>query len=410
LNGKELRQSNAAFTLVELLVVIAIIGMLIALLLPAVQAAREAARRMQCTNHLKQFGLAVHNFNDTQRGLPPSTIGRRNGAADPDNSLPSGSGGRASFWVLILPYMEQQALYDFIREKSNNFALGLSGSRLWNEGQNGMTAAHQNQLCSVGLFNCPSRRSAPKNLVGRDGVTTTGSGGYHGPQGDYAIVTGQLGINWANVLQIIFVSDGDGIAATGVNATPTARQRGPFRAAIWEVPDDPASWRPRDQLVSWLSDGTSNQIMIGEKFVFSVALGICLPTNAPASAFPLQAGNARPWAGDCSLFGGSDSWSTPAYARSFNAVLEPVTAERFRGDGNFVEAGTGEANPHWGSTHPGICNFLMGDGAVRALSNSTPTGGLTWTSGSRGQDGPVNTDSILAKLGNVNDGNPVALP
>ncbi|MDR2704474.1 MAG: DUF1559 domain-containing protein, partial [Planctomycetaceae bacterium] len=86
-----------AFTLVELLVVIAIIGVLIALLLPAVQAAREAARRMTCTNHLKQFGLGIHNFHDTKSGLPPTMI-----------FYP----GRLSFWGLLYPYVEQQSLYD----------------------------------------------------------------------------------------------------------------------------------------------------------------------------------------------------------------------------------------------------------------------------------------------------------
>ena len=82
------------FTLVELLVVIAIIGILVGLLLPAVQAAREAARRMQCTNHLKQFGLAVHNFESAMRGMPAGNDQRFNGV----------------HWRL-LPYMEQEAAY-----------------------------------------------------------------------------------------------------------------------------------------------------------------------------------------------------------------------------------------------------------------------------------------------------------
>jgi prepilin-type N-terminal cleavage/methylation domain-containing protein len=86
------------FTLVELLVVIAIIGVLISLLLPAVQSAREAARRMQCSNHLKQLALAVHNFHDTRNALPPSAIFNH----------------RPSFWGLIYPYIEQQSLYDLL--------------------------------------------------------------------------------------------------------------------------------------------------------------------------------------------------------------------------------------------------------------------------------------------------------
>ncbi len=83
-----------AFTLVELLVVIAIIGILVALLLPAIQAAREAARRAQCTNNLKQMGIAAHNFHDTHKALPPSRIVEH----------------QATWLYLILPYMEDVQL------------------------------------------------------------------------------------------------------------------------------------------------------------------------------------------------------------------------------------------------------------------------------------------------------------
>ncbi|MEE2640123.1 MAG: DUF1559 domain-containing protein [Planctomycetota bacterium] len=112
------------FTLVELLVVIAIIGILIALLLPAVQAAREAARRTQCANNLKQLALASHNYHDTRKKFPPGYLGGNQGLWD------------GSFWAVqhtgvvahLLPYMEQNNLYDQV-EDSTYFELDMNLTR-----------------------------------------------------------------------------------------------------------------------------------------------------------------------------------------------------------------------------------------------------------------------------------------
>jgi prepilin-type processing-associated H-X9-DG protein/prepilin-type N-terminal cleavage/methylation domain-containing protein len=100
-------QRPAAFTLVELLVVIAIIGVLVSLLMPAVQAAREAARRIQCQNHLKQLALAVNNYADQLRVFPASGIVN---TANPEYDPKSGT--MFSWMVLILPFMEQKNLHD----------------------------------------------------------------------------------------------------------------------------------------------------------------------------------------------------------------------------------------------------------------------------------------------------------
>ncbi len=113
------RRIRPGFTLVELLVVIAIIGILVALLLPAVQAAREAARRMQCGNNVKQIGLALHNYHDTFKFFPPGAV------------FYGGNNDRGSVLVRILPFLEQSQLYDLFDMSrptdGQTFPAGING-------------------------------------------------------------------------------------------------------------------------------------------------------------------------------------------------------------------------------------------------------------------------------------------
>ncbi len=105
---------RSGFTLIELLVVIAIIAILVALLLPAVQQAREAARRSSCKNNLKQLGVALHNYHDTHNVFPPAFAR----SIQPDGSAPSGGWG---WGVMLLPFIEQPGLYDALRPNTEPF-------------------------------------------------------------------------------------------------------------------------------------------------------------------------------------------------------------------------------------------------------------------------------------------------
>jgi prepilin-type processing-associated H-X9-DG protein len=351
--------------------VIAIIGVLIALLLPAVQAAREAARRSQCANNLRQIGLAVHNFNSSLNALPPATVG----TDDWDHA-------NATFWVLILPYMEQEMTYDLIKTKTNNFNLtnGMNNDEFWNV--LGSTQAETTQLqasiSSVFSFcRCPSRRNGNSYLGnGRaesDISASANAAGIHGPQGDYAFAIGRDTEIWPNW-------------AENYNVTNSTHQLqvGALRVAIWNG-SDATTWVPRDA-ISWWADGTSNQIVVGEKHILGRLVGRCgWEITTP--------GDNRWTVGDCSIFTAADVWGYFCAMRSINGRIARGPNDRGNND---TQASEGQ--PHWGSSHSGMLNFLMGDGSVHGISVTVPAGVAS------------GGNNILGRLGNARDGRPVALP
>ena len=195
---------RAAFTLIELLVVIAIIAVLIALLLPAVQQAREAARRTQCRNNLHQLALALHNYHDTHSTFPFGYIPRQ-------SPTPTGSG--ATWGAMILPFVDEMAIYN-----SLNFAVPLDDAA---------TNANNTAVASsLAQFMCPS-----------DPNTGPASGGYFFNQQAQAVsnYVGNMGTG---------VAPGSGSYQTG--------NRDGVLVVYSRV-------RVRD-----IRDGTSNTILLGE--------------------------------------------------------------------------------------------------------------------------------------------------
>lgn len=148
-----LRHHRAALTLIELLVVIAIIGILVALLLPAVQAAREAARRTQCQNNLRQYGVAIHNFHDARKKLPMGNVWAR----------------MWTFQSRILPYMEQDNIYKLINYDypATCFDYGASQQAI-------------NRNLDPGLYMVPVDICPSDPLGGRVSETNASTVGYHG--------------------------------------------------------------------------------------------------------------------------------------------------------------------------------------------------------------------------------------
>ncbi|TWT90514.1 Type II secretion system protein G precursor [Pseudobythopirellula maris] len=310
------KSTQRGFTLVELLVVIAIIGILVALLLPAVQSAREAARRSQCLNNCKQLGLAVHMYHDATKHLPPSRI-------DPN--------GRMTWAAVILPYMEAGNIADLmdINDVFDN-------------------QSQQFRFAPVATFLCPSRSHEPSlnyldseqipNLVSPTGapVTVTGSGSEKGIRGDYACISS----TWRHA---------KGKYPEYLDGAIVQRK---------EVGD-----RFVDRLsLSKISDGTSNTLMLGENsnwMSLSVSIyngdfnpGSILGTAAPTHVFSLFPGGTRGVPSDLrnSIQGGGiaqDKW-------------------QYQSDDCDPDA-SGGCRAWFGSDHVGIVNVTLCDGSSRSM-------------------------------------------
>src|SRR5262245_41476718 len=159
-----------AFTLVELLVVIAIIGVLVALLLPAVQAARESARRTQCSNNLKQFGLALIQYHDVYRAFPPRRGGTNNSAGvTPDPARAFANYDRLSAFVALLPFIEQKPMADYIAgggTTSTGVKLNPGGPAAWYSGS--AMGLYEPWATQIKILLCPSDRHTPNGNFGKN--------------------------------------------------------------------------------------------------------------------------------------------------------------------------------------------------------------------------------------------------
>ncbi|MBA2117598.1 DUF1559 domain-containing protein [Bremerella alba] len=312
------------FTLVELLVVIAIIGVLIALLLPAVQQAREAARRMQCSNHQKQLGLALHNYHDTYGKLPYNQ--------HPDTGSGSSKQRGPSFFVRLLPFIEQGAAYDQIV---------FSGDWSMQDGPN-PNANLIDGFVVAGLL-CPS---SPLPEVETQSTASNGD-----IELQVASYVGIMGTSWLGGTVDVPATE---------DSFPNAYGEGIVNGMI--VPIYPASAAHDDQGGSGVSfknalDGTSNTMILSEQSDFFI--------DATGSKIKRRSGGhaGRAWCGG----GNYADWS-----ENVTTVRYPIA----------TEGGWGNLDNYYRnippiSAHPGGVMVTLTDGSVRFLSETVDFATLT---------------------------------
>lgn len=334
------RRRTSGFTLVELLVVIAIIGILVALLLPAVQAAREAARRMSCSNNLKQIALAAHNFHDTYKVLPP---------------IVNHSGG-PTFFFHILPYVEQQNMMDLYYGGATDTATGTTDIRRHMDTNYGIIvgAGLTDSVQGIPAYHCPTYR--------RPGVAR--AGGARGPKGDYAVVFMQERATNTN-LAFSVTENSWWSHFNATNQNEINRQKGAIVTgnAVGMTDDGgidliPGRARKEAKLdfgFHTITDGTSNVAMVGEKYWTrdEFVRNCCGANNS-----------------DGSVFVQTDNWREYMVTRNLRFPLR-IGVEAPSGDG-WVDTdptrNTAARGAGFGSYHTGAVQFALCDGSVRGIS------------------------------------------
>lgn len=326
-------KKRSGFTLIELLVVIAIIAVLIALLLPAVQQAREAARRSQCKNNLKQLGLAIHNYHDIHNVLPPETI--HAGGVDCNKYISATAPNRRVLnhtgYMMLLPMIDQGAVYNridfsqptgFAKHSScTNLTVASGAGQVYQDYVDGEPVTAQ----YIPLFMCPSEK-APAPMTS----TTSQHRMQNAQRTTYGFISSRVNSNHR-----------------------------PFK-----VPETSASTERRRS--AWGFDGSARFADITDG-LSNTCLLIETPINKATGADPDNNILAGPF------------WSSWTYYFSVSPLNERLGygagINKSRPSGSNGGDHTPPVPFAWsaGSKHTGGCQMVMGDGSVRFLSENVAT-------------------------------------
>jgi len=304
-------RNRGGFTLVELLVVIAIIGILVALLLPAIQAAREAARRAQCVNNLKQIGIAIQNYHDVHKRMPNSR--------------------RKCDWITWAA-----ELWPFLEEEN--------ASRLWDSKVDYYKQKEEIRTYQVATYFCPSRRAPVQ--ISQDGDVNSGSTTHFpGACGDYAANIGNgtvpsdtpAVLNPPTVTKKIQLANGAFVFGTLQGGSDDEGTAGCQNI-------DPGKMKPITfTTFTKMEDGLSHVLFVGEKHV-------------PIGYF------GKGDASDNSIY-------NPDYLKSHGRFGGVIFGGLATASDGATDTTVNSFDRRFGSWHPGFCNFVWGDGSVSGIRN-----------------------------------------